>query len=30
MEAVSVHFDGDEMPTRIRLHFVSDPILIRE
>jgi hypothetical protein len=28
MEAVSVHFDGEEAPRRIRLHFVNDAILV--
>jgi hypothetical protein len=28
MDAVSVHFDEDETPSRVRLHFVNDPILI--
>jgi hypothetical protein len=28
IEAVSVHFDGEEAPRRIRLHFVSDAILV--
>jgi len=27
-EAVSVHFDEGKLPTRIRLHFVNDPILV--
>jgi HicA toxin of bacterial toxin-antitoxin, len=27
-EAVSVHFDEDDRPRRIRIHFVSDPILV--
>ena len=27
-EAVSVHFDEGEGPRRIRIHFVSDPILV--
>jgi hypothetical protein len=27
IEAVAVHFDESEVPPRIRLHFVSDPIL---
>ncbi len=27
IEAVAVHFD-DEPPQRIRLHFISDPILV--
>lgn len=27
-EAVAVHFDAAEAPRRIRLHFVSDPILL--
>ncbi len=28
MEAVAAHFDVDDGPSRIRLHFVSDPILV--
>jgi hypothetical protein len=28
-EAVSVHFDEGESPRRIRVHFVSDPILVK-
>ena len=28
-EAVAVHFDDRAAPRRIRLHFVSDPILIQ-
>lgn len=28
-EAVSVHFDRGESPRRIRVHFVSDPILVQ-
>lgn len=28
-EAVSVHFDDGEAPRRIRIHFVSDPILVQ-
>lgn len=28
-EAVSVHFDEGEAPRRIRVHFVSDPILVK-
>jgi predicted RNase H-like HicB family nuclease len=28
MEAVAAHFELDESPRRIRLHFVSDPILV--
>jgi hypothetical protein len=27
-DAVSVHFDEGEAPRRIRMHFVSDPILL--
>lgn len=27
-EAVSVHFDEGTAPSRIRLHFVNDPILV--
>ncbi|MCZ6728523.1 MAG: hypothetical protein O7C61_02335 [SAR324 cluster bacterium] len=29
IDAVAVHFDGEEAPRRIRLHFISDPILIQ-
>ena len=28
MDAVAVHFDGEQAPSRIRLHFISDPILL--
>ena len=28
-EAVAVHFDDGQSPRRIRLHFVSDPILVQ-
>jgi hypothetical protein len=28
VEAVAVHFDAGEIPNRIRLHFVNDPILV--
>ena len=28
IDAVSVHFDEGEAPVRIRVHFVSDPILV--
>jgi len=28
-EAVSVHFDEGAGPRRIRIHFVSDPILVQ-
>ncbi len=28
IEVVAVHFDGEEAPRRIRLHFISDPILV--
>ncbi len=28
-EAVAVHFDEGAGPRRIRLHFVSDPILVQ-
>jgi predicted RNase H-like HicB family nuclease len=28
-EAVAVHFDAGSVPCRIRIHFVSDPILIQ-
>jgi hypothetical protein len=28
-EAVAVHFDEGEGPRRIRIHFVSDPILVQ-
>jgi hypothetical protein len=27
-DAVACHFEGEATPQRIRLHFVSDPILI--
>jgi hypothetical protein len=27
-EAVAVHFDEGAAPRRIRIHFVSDPILV--
>lgn len=27
-DAVACHFDGEEAPRRIRLHFISDPILV--
>ena len=30
MDAVSVHFDEGEAPRRIRMHFVSDPILLTQ
>lgn len=26
-EAVEVHFDSSELPSRIRLHFENDPVL---
>jgi hypothetical protein len=29
-DAVSVHFDEGEAPRRIRMHFVSDPILLTQ
>jgi hypothetical protein len=29
MEAVAVHFEDGEAPRRIRVHFVSDPILVQ-
>ncbi len=29
IDAVAVHFDGEEAPRRIRLHFLSDPVLIQ-
>ncbi len=29
LEAVAVHFDSSEVPSQIRLHFVSDPILVQ-
>ena len=29
MEAVAVHFDDGAAPRRIRIHFVSDPILVQ-
>ena len=28
LDAVSVHFSREEAPRRIRLHFISDPILV--
>ena len=28
MEAVAVHFDPREAPSRIRLHFTNDPVLV--
>jgi hypothetical protein len=28
IEAVAVHFEDAEAPVRIRVHFVSDPILL--
>ncbi len=28
-EAVAVHFDDGAAPRRIRIHFVSDPILVQ-
>ena len=28
MDAVSLHFNGEATPQRVRLHFVSDPILV--
>jgi predicted RNase H-like HicB family nuclease len=28
-EAVAVHFDEEMAPQRIRIHFVSDPILVQ-
>ncbi len=28
IDAVAVHFEGEEAPRRIRLHFISDPILV--
>ena len=28
-EAVGVHFDDGAAPSRIRVHFVSDPILVQ-
>lgn len=28
-DAVACHFDGEGTPLRIRLHFISDPILIQ-
>ena len=28
-EAVAVHFDEGAVPRRIRIHFVSDPILVQ-
>jgi hypothetical protein len=29
IDAVSVHFDEGQAPRRIRVHFVSDPILVQ-
>jgi hypothetical protein len=26
-DAVRCHFDSEELPKRVRLHFVSDPVL---
>jgi predicted RNase H-like HicB family nuclease len=26
-EAIEVHFDAEEMPGRVRLHFADDPVL---
>lgn len=28
VDAVSTHFDENQAPRRIRLHFISDPILV--
>jgi len=28
-DAVAVHFDDGAVPRRIRIHFVSDPILVQ-
>lgn len=28
-EAVAVHFEAGAAPSRIRIHFVSDPILVQ-
>jgi hypothetical protein len=28
-EAVAVHFDEGQAPRRIRIHFVSDPVLVQ-
>ena len=28
-EAVAIHFEVESAPSRIRIHFVSDPILIQ-
>lgn len=28
VDAVATHFEEDETPRRIRLHFISDPILV--
>ena len=28
LEAVQCHFDGNEVPHSIRLHFASDPVLV--
>lgn len=27
-EAIDVHFDPDERPERVRLHFADDPVLV--
>jgi len=27
-DAVRCHFDANELPKRVRLHFVSDPVLV--
>lgn len=26
-EAIAIHFDPEELPKRVRLHFVDDPVL---
>ena len=28
VDAVATHFEEDQTPQRIRLHFISDPILV--
>lgn len=28
VDAVATHFEANEIPQRIRLHFMSDPILV--
>jgi len=27
LDAIAVHFDPEELPSRVRLHFVDDPVL---